>query len=154
MSDRVSERRRAAALARHYRERENLTIAEIARRLGRTEAKIKAYLYDPSDANKRPTDQPAGATVLGAPGHARTSICKRLLGSRCDGTRPVFLTTRFVPGAAAAGHGGHLEMVAPSLKTGNVAPAAGVAASPGGAGACDGRERAHAARPKRQRALA
>ena len=52
MSDRVSERRRAAALARHYREQEDLTIAEIARRLGRAEATVKAYLYDPSDANK------------------------------------------------------------------------------------------------------
>ena len=59
MSDRVSERRRAAALALHYREQENLTIAEIARRLGRAEATVKAYLYDPSDDNKRPTDSPA-----------------------------------------------------------------------------------------------
>jgi predicted transcriptional regulator len=48
MSDRVSERRRAAQVARHYRDRENLTIAEIARRLGRAEATVKAYLYDPS----------------------------------------------------------------------------------------------------------
>ena len=53
MSDRVSERRRAAALARHYREQENLTIAEIARRLGRAEATVKAYLYDPTGAKAR-----------------------------------------------------------------------------------------------------
>src|SRR4051794_7561275 len=76
--DRVSERRRAAALARHYRDVEHLSIAEIARRLGRAPAPpppppppprrvanplpppgppprpgrapatIKAYLYDPS----------------------------------------------------------------------------------------------------------
>ena len=32
--DRVHERRRAAALARHYRDVEGLSIAEIARRLG------------------------------------------------------------------------------------------------------------------------
>ena len=31
--DRVHERRRAAALARHYRDEEGLSIAEIARRL-------------------------------------------------------------------------------------------------------------------------
>ena len=55
-SDRVRERRKAAALARHYRDEENLTIAEIARRLGRAEATVKAYLYDPSQANKRPSD--------------------------------------------------------------------------------------------------
>jgi hypothetical protein len=42
--DRVSQRRRAAALARHYRDAEQLPIAEIARRLGRAPATIKAYL--------------------------------------------------------------------------------------------------------------
>jgi predicted transcriptional regulator len=60
MSDRASERRRAAQLARHYRDQENLTIAEIARRLGRAEATVKAYLYDPLDDNKKPTDSRAG----------------------------------------------------------------------------------------------
>jgi predicted transcriptional regulator len=44
VSDRVVVRRRAAQLARHYRDEENLTIAEIARRLGRAEATVKAYL--------------------------------------------------------------------------------------------------------------
>jgi predicted transcriptional regulator len=46
--DRVNERRRAAALARHYRDEEGLPIQEIARRLGRAEATVKAYLYDTS----------------------------------------------------------------------------------------------------------
>jgi Sigma-70, region 4 len=53
MTDRVSERRRAAQLARHYRDQEGLTIAEIARRLGRAESTVKAYLYDPSGAKAR-----------------------------------------------------------------------------------------------------
>ena len=39
--DRVQERRRAVALARHYREQEGLPIAEIAHRLGRAQATIK-----------------------------------------------------------------------------------------------------------------
>jgi Homeodomain-like domain len=39
--DRVRERRRAAALARHYRDEEGLPIAEIARRLGRVEATVR-----------------------------------------------------------------------------------------------------------------
>ena len=53
MLDRVTERRRAAQLARHYRDQEGLGIAEIARRLGRAEATIKAYLYDPTGDKAR-----------------------------------------------------------------------------------------------------
>jgi Homeodomain-like domain len=52
---RVVERRRAVALARHYREVEGLSIAQIADRLGRSPATVKAYFYDPSDANKGPS---------------------------------------------------------------------------------------------------
>jgi hypothetical protein len=46
--DRVHERRRAAALARHYHDAEGLSIWETSRRLGRAEATVKAYLYDPT----------------------------------------------------------------------------------------------------------
>jgi len=53
--DRVFERRRAVALALHFRETEGLSIAQIAERIGRSPATIKAYFYDPSYANKRPT---------------------------------------------------------------------------------------------------
>jgi hypothetical protein len=45
-TDRVIERRRAVALARHYREFEGLSIG--ADRLGRSPATIKAYFYDPT----------------------------------------------------------------------------------------------------------
>jgi hypothetical protein len=51
--DRVAERRRAAALARHYRDNEELSIGEIARRLGRAPATVKAYLYDPTGEKAR-----------------------------------------------------------------------------------------------------
>ena len=52
--DRVAERKRAVLLAWHYREAEGLPIAQIAQRLDRLPATIKAYFYDPSQANKRP----------------------------------------------------------------------------------------------------
>src|SRR3954467_13673036 len=62
--DRVAERRRAAALARHYRDAEQLSTAEIARRLGRAPATIKAYLYDS-------TGQKAPAAKARARGYCR-----------------------------------------------------------------------------------
>ena len=51
--DRVTERRRAVALARHYRESEGLSIAQIAERLGRSAATVKAYFYDPTGEKAR-----------------------------------------------------------------------------------------------------
>ncbi len=45
---RVVERRRAVALAQHYRHAEGRSIAQIAERLGRSPATIKAYFYDPT----------------------------------------------------------------------------------------------------------
>jgi predicted transcriptional regulator len=49
----VAERRRAVALALHYREAEGLSIAEIAARLGRSPATVKAYFYDPTAEKAR-----------------------------------------------------------------------------------------------------
>jgi len=51
--DRVTERRHAVALARHYREAEGLSIAQIADRLGRSPTTVKAYFYDPTGAKAR-----------------------------------------------------------------------------------------------------
>ena len=45
--------RRAAALARHYRDQEGVPIAQIARRLERAEATVKAYPYDPTGEKAR-----------------------------------------------------------------------------------------------------
>jgi hypothetical protein len=49
----VAERRRAVALALHYREAEGLSITQIAARLGRSPATVKAYFYDPTDEKAR-----------------------------------------------------------------------------------------------------
>jgi AcrR family transcriptional regulator len=51
--DRVQERRRAVAVAREYREREGLTIAEIATRLGRAPGTVRGYFYDPTGEKAR-----------------------------------------------------------------------------------------------------
>jgi len=51
--DRTQERRRAVALARHFRQAEGLSIAQIAQRLGRSPATIKGYFYDPTGAKAR-----------------------------------------------------------------------------------------------------
>jgi hypothetical protein len=48
---RVAERRRAVALAQHYRQFEGMSGKEIAQRLGRSHATIRSYFYDP-DASK------------------------------------------------------------------------------------------------------
>jgi hypothetical protein len=51
--NRVAERRRAVALARHYSEAEGLSIAQIAERLGRAPATVKGYFYDPNGERAR-----------------------------------------------------------------------------------------------------
>jgi hypothetical protein len=79
----VVERRRAVALALHYREAEGLSVAQIAERLGRSRATVKAYFYDPSDANKGPSgerDAQAGDRELRSP--ARRRITRRKIRPR------------------------------------------------------------------------
>jgi hypothetical protein len=52
-ADRVIERRRRVALARHFRDAEGLSSVEIAARLGGSPATIKAYFYDTTGEKAR-----------------------------------------------------------------------------------------------------
>src|SRR6516162_2447097 len=107
MTDRVSERRRAALLARHYRDQEGLTIAEIARRLGRGEGTVKAYLCDPIGdkarevkARYRGVCRGCGAPTSARNGRAtRTNTASAAVPGRSRGNGPASgSVTRCAPG--------------------------------------------------------
>ena len=93
--DRVAERRRAVALARHYRDHEALSIAEIARRLGCAQATVKAYLYDPTGEKAREVKRRYQGVCrgCGAPTTARGGkgdayhYCKRCHSGAIERTR-------------------------------------------------------------------
>jgi hypothetical protein len=65
---RVLERRRAVALAHHYRGFEDLSITQIADRLDRSPATVKAYFYDPT-------------TPARSSGAAPAKVCLRRCGT-------------------------------------------------------------------------
>ena len=121
MTDRVSERRRAAQLARHYRDQEGLTIAEIARRLGRAEGTVKAYLYDPIGEKAREVKARYRGVCrgCGAPTSARNgkgdayAYCKRAVPGRSSGNGPESgAVRRCAPGERARGCAFLLRLVA------------------------------------------
>lgn len=72
--DRVAERYRAVALARHFREAEGLTITQIAQRLGRSPATIKAYFYDRTRQKARAVKaRYVGCAAAAAPTRSRAT---------------------------------------------------------------------------------
>ena len=74
---RILERRRAVALARHYREFEGLSIREIADRLWRSPATVKAYFYDPTGEKARAVKARYVGVCRGC--GAYTPICRYFL---------------------------------------------------------------------------
>lgn len=83
----VTQRRRASALARHYRDVERLSIAEIAQRLGRSPASVRAYLYDPDGTKiKRLKDTYQGrCSRCGGPTSGTGPRNARALCAACNG---------------------------------------------------------------------
>jgi len=92
---RVIERRRAVALAHHYRDNEGLSGKQIAERMGRSHATIRSYFYDP-DASKaratkeryRGTCETCGTPTSGGngPGQAKNH-CPRCVTRTISGER-------------------------------------------------------------------
>lgn len=85
---RTVERSRAAKLARYYRDEQGLTVAQIARLLGRTPATIGAYLYDPDGTKTkrvkrryRGVCRECGASTWGAGPSAAAKLCARCNGA-------------------------------------------------------------------------
>ena len=95
--DRVAERQRAVALARHFREAEGLPIAQIAERLGRSPATIKGYFYDPSGEKARSVKARYQGVCrgCGAPTQARNG--KGDAYAYCKACRPGAIATEWTP---------------------------------------------------------
>jgi hypothetical protein len=72
----VRERQRAVALARHFREAEGLTIRQIAERLGRSPATIKAYFYDPTGEKARAVKARYVGVCRGCGAYTQPRNCK------------------------------------------------------------------------------
>jgi hypothetical protein len=82
---RVGERRRAVALALHYRESEGCIVQEIAERLGRRPSTVRSYLADPDAGKARRVKERyrgrcrrcgAPTSAGGGPGSAK-ALCAR-----------------------------------------------------------------------------
>src|ERR1700730_1080028 len=108
-SERVSERRPAVALARHFREAEGLSIAQIAERLGRSPATVKAYFYDPTGEKARAVKARYVGVCRGCGAHDRAELHPRTCtcgdGRLARVLRPAPLVVRLVAHACASARG-------------------------------------------------
>jgi AraC-like DNA-binding protein len=92
--DRVLERRRVVALAHHFREAEGLSIAQIAERLGRSPATVKAYFYDPTgERHGRSKHDTWG--IAGAAAPIRSRATARATPTHCKRCHPGAIPRRW-----------------------------------------------------------
>jgi hypothetical protein len=83
--DGVNERRRTVALARHYRDADGLSIAQIAERLERSPATIKPYFYDPTWEKARAVKLAHRATGAGSFGCGTSGVTAMRISHRAAG---------------------------------------------------------------------
>jgi AcrR family transcriptional regulator len=96
-TDRVIERRRAVALARHYRESEGLSIREIADRLGRSPTTVKAYFYDPTGERARAVKARYVGLCRGCGAYTQPRNGKGDAYPYCKGCHPGAIARRWTP---------------------------------------------------------
>jgi AraC-like DNA-binding protein len=100
--DRVAERRRAVALAQHFREAEGLSIAQIAERLGRSPATIKAYFYDPTGEKARAVKARYVGVCRGCGAYTQPRNGKGDAYAYCKGCHPGAIERRWTSEAILA----------------------------------------------------
>src|SRR5436305_11626512 len=93
--NRVLERRRAVVLARHFRDAEGLSIAQIADRLGRSPATIKAYFYDPTGEKARAVKARYVGVCRGCGAYTQPRNGKGDAYAYCKRWRPGAIATRW-----------------------------------------------------------
>ena len=94
---RVLERRRAVALARHYREFEGLSIRQIADRLGRSPATVKAYFYEPTGETARAVKARYVGVCRGCGAYTQPRNGKGDAYAYCKACHPGAIAPRWTP---------------------------------------------------------
>jgi hypothetical protein len=95
--DRVVQRRRAVALARHFREAEGLSIAQIANRLRRSPATVKAYFYDPIGEKARAVKARYVGVCRGCGAYTQPRNGKGDAYAYCKARHPGAIARRWTP---------------------------------------------------------
>jgi Homeodomain-like domain len=93
--NRVAERRRAVALALHFRDAEGLSIVQIADRLGRSPATVKAYFYDPTGDKARAVKARYVGVCRGCGAHTQPRNGKRDAHAYCKSCHPGAIAPRW-----------------------------------------------------------